>query len=282
MIKNNKAKIISNIPKTSRYYKMILKTAEICATCRPGQFVHVRVSEQAVPLLRRPFSIHSVKLDTLEILYEVVGEGTRLLSLKGPGETLDIIGPLGNGFQIIASKAPKGAQDNFIVAGGIGVAPLFFLAEDLKRAGLNADVFLGVKSKDNLVCAEEFKELGFKMNIASNDGSVGFKGYVTELFFKKVFRIKQKKKTVIYACGPKPMLKELTRICKPDNFIIHVSLDEFMGCGLGACLGCVIKVKSQKSPPEAGPPSAEKVKNSFKYKRVCTDGPVFDAREIVW
>jgi len=248
------AKVIKNIEVTPDYYKMILDAPSIARAAKPGQFVNILVSDKFEPLLRRPFSIHRVSNSKLEILYRVVGKATELFSQKRPDEILNILGPLGNGFNL---KFKKGRI--ILVGGGIGIAPLMFLSE--KLAGNKILVLIGAKNKKHILCVDEVKNAGYEVKIATDDGSFGFKGLVTELL-KQNIKAKNKP-TTIFACGPKPMLKEIASISKKYNIAAQVSLEEHMACGIGACFGCVVNTK-------------------HGYKRVCKEGPVFDTKEVVF
>ncbi|MEK7849795.1 MAG: dihydroorotate dehydrogenase electron transfer subunit [Candidatus Omnitrophota bacterium] len=234
----------------------------------PGQFIHVRVEDSYDPILRRPFSIHDVcesrkkNMLTLRVLYEVVGKGTQLLSQKKPLSGLDCLGPLGHGFDM--DKIAQ-AKKVYLVAGGMGVAPLFFLAKKLTEnrtpgtGNPGPIVLIGVKTKNDILREKEFKDLGCEVHVATEDGSKGFKGRVTDLLKSLL----PSALSNICACGPKPMLAALSVIAHKYNVPAQISLEEFMGCGLGACLGCVIRTTSG-------------------YKRICHDGPVFDSSEIIW
>ena len=243
-------KITSNEQVAAHAYRMTLAAPGIAKTARPGQFIMVKTADGCQPLLRRPFGVHNVKGPGVDILYEIIGEGTKLLSQKKPGERLDIIGPLGNGFDI-----GRRTSDIILVAGGIGVAPLVFLAEKLKKQ--KTLVSLGAKTKSRILCEKEFKALGCEVKIATDDGSKGHKGFVTDLIADV------RRPQFIFACGPKPMLKAVAAIARQHNISAQASLEEHMACGIGACLGCVAETKSG-------------------MRRVCKDGPVFDAKEIVW
>ena len=261
-----KAKIVYSKRIKDNYFKSILSSPRIALGALPGQFVNIKVNECHELLLRRPFSIHRVNGPNIGILYEVLGKGTQILAQKKPGEYLDIIGPLGNGFNYrIAYSVQRTA---ILVAGGIGVAPLLFLAEQLIKRNTqyairNTLVLIGAKTKKQILCEKEFQKLGCDVKIATDDGSEGFKGKVTELL-KKILRLAiSNKRLAIYACGPRPMLKEIANISQKYNIPAQISLEEHMACGIGACLGCVVNTKNG-------------------YQRVCKEGPVFAADKIVW
>ena len=256
-----KVKLISNTKIHHNYFHCALEAGRIAKEAVPGQFINVKLSENLDPLLRRPLSIHRVRGSKVEILYEVIGKGSKILSQKRCGEYLDIIGPLGNGFSVNYTRCP------ILVAGGMGVAPLLFLAEQLiqesKLKNKNQPlIFIGAKTKNKILCAAELKKFGCVVKIATDDGSKGFKGYVAGFLKKELSTIDYKLAT-IYACGPKPMLKEVFKIAKSYKIPAQISLEEHMACGIGACLGCVVDTKQG-------------------FKRVCVDGPVFLGDEIVW
>lgn len=256
-------KIASHRRVKGNYCKLSFDYRALAKESLPGQFIHIRISKAFEPLLRRPFSIHRVSRGKAEVLYEVVGKGTEMLSQKKIGESLDIVGPLGNGFNLLAKTYEL---NPILVAGGMGVAPLIFLAEKLAetrnpKSKIRTTVLIGAKTKDHLLCAKEFKALGCDVKIATDDGSRGFKGKVTELLKDTLRRTKDEGRRMIYACGPKSMLKEIKEICLRKNISCQASFEENIACGLGACLGCAINTKSG-------------------LKRVCYDGPVFDVKEV--
>ncbi|MBI4974851.1 MAG: dihydroorotate dehydrogenase electron transfer subunit [Candidatus Omnitrophica bacterium] len=232
----------------------------------PGQFIEIRCSDDLNPLLRRPLGLHRILKNGIEVLYEVVGKGTALLSKKRKGESLDIIGPLGNGFDI---KAGMG-QATIIIAGGIGVAPLVSLAEEIARSprpalhGRELYVLIGACKRSHILCEKDFKKLGAKVLIATEDGSKGYKGLATDLLKDFLNPKPYILYPAIYACGPNEMLKTVAWIAKDRRIPCQISLEERMACGVGACLGCAVKVKGGG------------------YKMVCKDGPIFNAEEIAW
>jgi len=254
-----RAKILYNKRVKGSYFHLVLGAPGIARESQPGQFLHIRVTDAAEPLLRRPLSIHRVKGGNTELLYEAVGQATKILSRRKPGGYLDVIGPLGNGFTYDLRLTTYDLP--ILVAGGIGVAPLFFLAQKIARQ--KPIVLLGAKTKEDLLCEEEFKKLGCNVKIATDDGSKGVKGKVTELLRSVLRATSNERRAAIYACGPKPMLKEISRISKKYRITAEVSLEEHMACGIGACLGCVVATRGG-------------------FKRVCKEGPVFKADTIIW
>lgn len=251
----NKVRIISNQRLRDDYWHLEFESGEIAKNALPGQFVNLKVSADQSPLLRRPISIHQVKGNKVKLFYEVLGPGTQILSTRKPGESLDLIGPLGNGFSY--SKLKKNLKPkNILVAGGMGVAPLVFLAQKLDRPL----VVIGARVKAQILCVAEFKALGCRMELATDDGSIGFKGKVTDLLN---IILAQDKAAHIFACGPALMLQAVSRVASDHQINAQLSLESHMACGVGACLGCVVSTKSG-------------------YRRVCKDGPVFLSQELVW
>ena len=256
------------------FYKMRLESPYLAKAMNPGQFIEVRCSDSFEPLLRRPFSLHKILKNEIEILYEVVGKGTTALSQRKVGEYLDIIGPLGNGFDIdrTAYRIPPRAT---LIAGGMGVAPLVALAKELAKTRARTSVIIGARTKARLLCEDEFKKFGAKVKIATEDGSKGKKGFATDLLKDILLTTNNLQLTTIYACGPNAMLKEVARIAGLRRIPCHVSLEEYMACGVGVCLGCPVKVKPKIT-------NYQSPITNYEYKMVCKDGPVFNAEEIIW
>ncbi|MEW5766804.1 MAG: dihydroorotate dehydrogenase electron transfer subunit [bacterium] len=266
------AEIEGNIEVAEGHFRMKLFAPGMARTGRPGQFVHVRCSNQLDPLLRRPFSLHRIRDQHIEILYKVVGQGTKLLAAKKAGQKLDVLGPLGKGFWIDSLK--EGIS--VLVGGGIGAAPLLALAEELKKLGQEILILIGAATKEGLLALQEFSQLG-SLEVATLDGRQGYAGLVTDLLIKAVT---DRQVAQIYACGPKAMLKEVSRLAEAGGYPAQVSMEERMACGVGACLGCVVPVRRLGN--QAGREHKASNKNEAAYQRVCREGPVFDAREIVW
>lgn len=262
--------------------RLYLEAPQVALAARPGQFLHVRCGETLDPLLRRPVSIHSVDRENGEVslLYRVVGKGTAMLSEKREGDLVSLLGPLGHGF-----STPQSSERISVVAGGLGIAPLYFLLRELSSLKFNAVVFLGSSTNEQLLCVEEIKGLGHKLFMATDDGSAGFHGTVVELFDlytsipadgcgskgKDAGKAKPGKDLPfdrVYGCGPAGMLKELCEVIRQTDIPGEVSLEERMGCGVGACLSCVCKTSDGKK--------------GFLYRRTCVEGPVFPAGEVLW
>lgn len=223
----------------------------------PGQFVHIRVSDTFQPLLRRPISICDVDSanQTLTMLYRKEGTGTSLLSMKKEGDRIDLLGPLGNGFPLNAIEQGKTA---LLVGGGIGVPPLYYLGRKLRAQGINVISVLGFQSAKDAFYTERFAELG-EVHVSTVDGSQGTKGFVTD-----VLKQKQLPYDLLYSCGPSVMLKALE--LQVPSAKGYFSLEERMGCGIGACFACVCHV-TQGEPSD--------------YVKVCSNGPVFPIGEVV-
>jgi len=267
-ILNIKVKILSKKEVAPNIHLIRLDAPAIAQDTLPGQFIHIRCSQNYHPLLRRPISIYRIDKEKGEIyiLFQVVGEGTKLLSQRAVGDNLDILGPIGNGFNIY----PK-SKKIMIVGGGIGVAPLLALCEESIRQEKEVRVLIGALKKELVIEEENFRNLGAKVDVATDDGSYQYKGLVTDLLERAVkggWLADQ-----IFACGPKPMLKKINEIALQANINCQVSLEERMACGIGACLGCVCKIKTKDK-------KEDKVK--YEYKRVCVDGPIFEGSEVVW
>jgi dihydroorotate dehydrogenase electron transfer subunit len=225
-----------------------------------GQFINIKVSNNYIPLLRRPFSIHRVNREQqwFEILFQVIGKGTELLANHEVGENLDLLGPLGNYFTI-----PQNCNHAVLIAGGLGIAPLLFLAQELTSQNIQVDLFFGNRSKQNFCCLQDFEALGVAYYLATEDGSLGFKGTVIDLLEARQENIRGEK-IALYACGPNPMLQKVKEIANQSQLHCQISLETMMACGFGVCLGCVVNATSKFDP----------------YKYVCKDGPVFNASEI--
>jgi len=258
-----KCRILDHQKVGTRYYKLILISPYISSHALPGQFVEVKCSDSYEPLLRRPISIHKISAEhkTFELLYEVVGQGTELLSQTAINEELDILGPLGQGFIIKPEK-----KIHILVGGGMGVAPLMGLGSRVAGHGSAVYLFMGARTKEQIVCEQDFRQVIDQVSIATDDGSHGKKGLISDLlldFLENGLETRDSGLATIYACGPKAMLKAVAEIAGQKKIDCQLSLEERMACGIGACKGCAIKTTSG-------------------YKMVCKDGPVFDAKEIIW
>lgn len=240
---------------------MELKIPDICLMTSPGQFIHVQISNLRDRILRRPFSICNVTEDgILTVIYKVIGAGTEVLSKQKSGTLLDIMGPLGKPFSI-----PAADEVPVIVSGGYGSAATYLLA---RRSGTKGVFLLGARTNDDLILHNEYKKLGYDVRIATNDGSEGTKGFVTELI-DGVLNDYKDRKLRFYSCGPHPMLMALGKLLQSKNLDGELSLDHLMCCGVGACFACVVKVKADNE-------------DGWRYARTCKEGPVFMASEIYY
>ena len=265
-----KVRILANEEVAPNYFKMVLKAPQVAREAKAGQFIHVRVGAGYDPLLRRPLSLHRIdqKRRNIVILYEVAGKGTKILAQKQVGEKLDILGPLGQGFNL-----PEGMEVAILAAGGIGVAPLLSLAEEIRESGKlkveNMHVLIGARTKGLVFSENDFRNLDAEVRVATDDGSQGHKGLVTTLLKQLLSTVNCQLSTVIYACGPREMLREIATLTINRELPGQLSLENQMGCGVGACQGCVVKTQNPKPKTQ-------------NYKRVCKEGPVFEAGEIIW
>jgi dihydroorotate dehydrogenase electron transfer subunit len=260
MMITERFEIASNTKLAENTYLMALNAPDIVNNVTPGQFVMIRVTDGLDPLLRRPFSVCGLrKSDLLLILYRVAGKGTAILSEKGKGDRLSVLGPLGKGFVI-----PPDEKTSLLVAGGIGVAPLIFLAQRMRDA--DTRMLVGYRSGSELLPMGNFALDTMEVRIATEDGSKGHHGMVTDLLANELEKDAIRLPNV-YACGPAPMLKKVATMGFKRGFPCQVSLEAFMACGLGACQGCAVKAA----------PGQKHV-----YDHVCQDGPVFQNDKVDW
>jgi len=253
--------IVSNERDTDSYFRLVLRAPQIAPLIQPGQFAHVRIPPLKDALLRRPFSIFQVEGETFSILYKTVGKGTDALARMRASEELSVIAPLGHGFTVPKS----GGETPLLVAGGYGMAAMFLLAQRSPQKGI---VFVGGRRRVDILCEKEFATLGWEVRVTTEDGSHGEKGLVTQPLLAKIGNRKSEiGNRKLFACGPTPMLKAVGKIAEDFNVPAELSMDEHMCCGVGVCLTCVIPVKTG---------------DSWEYQRTCTEGPVFDARNVVW
>lgn len=259
------ATVLWNHPIGPNYFRLGLGCPRSgYADAVPGQFVMVRGNPSVIPLLRRPFSIAGLigpgpRPEGIELLYRVIGQGTRHLSGLTPGQSVDLIGPLGRGFKWTAK-----AKTFYLAAGGIGVAPLLFLAHHLLRKGVepgNCRLFLGGRTQADLLCREDFASLGVAVTATTDDGSEGLQCLITDPLEEA---IQAKAPDLVCACGPHGMLQCVAGIVIRHQVACQLSLETMMACGLGACLGCAV--------PAADPQE--------KYRHVCIEGPVFEVNQV--
>jgi dihydroorotate dehydrogenase electron transfer subunit len=258
------AEIVENI-KSGPYMLMKLRAPGIAANARPGQFVMLQAGPSPDPLLRRPFSLHDVWFEKRKakqpagilLLYHVAGRGTGLISEMPAGESVSIVGPLGNGFSECNTKRA------LLVAGGIGIAPMRFLADRLNSAGCRVTLMLGARTK-RLLYTRDFDSAS-EIILTTDDGSEGMKGPVTGALEASLDE--DSKNVTVYAAGPMPMLRKVASLAKLYNTPCELTLEARMACGIGACYGCVVKAIGKDGEPA--------------YLRVCKEGPVFDSKKLV-
>jgi dihydroorotate dehydrogenase electron transfer subunit len=257
-MKQEKATVLEHDNFQGEYRILRLAAPTIGPLVKPGQFLHLKIPHLGDRILRRPFSIYKACAEGVAVLYKPVGRGTdRMIPLQ-VGDTVDIVGPLGNGYpQMKENSLPV------LVAGGYGNAALYLKAKELQVKGV---AFFGGRTAEDILCVEEFKELGWEVRPTTNDGSLGVEGLVTDAF--DPWMKEQDIQTLeLFVCGPGPMLKAMGDRAIEHNFTAWLSLDENMVCGVGACLTCVIKRKTE---------------DGWEWARCCKDGPVFESREILW
>ncbi len=258
-----KVTVIHNIKVGAVYYRLGIFYPELARIAQPGQFVMIKPSDISIPLLRRPFSVHGLVIKDeeilgIELLYKVVGQSTKAMSEMKAGDDMDVLGPLGNSFPCLEQ-----AKRVFLVAGGVGVAALYYLASYLgKYQGVTQTLFLGGSSSSDILCEKEFQSLGIKVHVSTEDASVGEAGLVTSVVEKSLKA--GERPDIIYACGPQAMMKAVGAIAGAYDIPCQVSLESAMACGFGVCLGCAVK----RAADEGG------------YFHVCADGPVFDFRKV--
>ncbi|MDR2772793.1 MAG: dihydroorotate dehydrogenase electron transfer subunit [Elusimicrobiota bacterium] len=236
--------IISNKKLSSGFFELKIYAKKEASLCKAGQFFMINVPGV---FLRRPISVHNSNKNTLSFLYKVVGKGTKILSTIN--KKIEMLGPLGNGYCLVSSS------DNVVIAGGSGIASIFFLISKLSQKGV---LYYGAKTKKDFVCIDRVKKLGWKIVLSTEDGSMGYKGLITDKFW---IDYKGKDKPYIYVCGPIPMIKATAKVAKEFGLFGQVSLEEKMACGFGNCQGCAVCIDG-------------------KNKTVCKDGPVFNIKDI--
>jgi dihydroorotate dehydrogenase electron transfer subunit len=262
--------ILSNKEIQKEFFLMKVKLDSAFDDPLPGQFVMIRIAGLNDPFLSRPISIYSFSRGknfcTIELLYRVVGKGTQILAGLIKTSQVEINGPLGVSFEI-----PPDKKKIIFVAGGIGIAPLSLLAEHLYRNGCSSkqamSFYLGAQTAVAIVGLDKLQKLCYNIQICTDDGSMGRKCFVTDAFQKDMKKYSSAD-TMIYTCGPKAMVRALSKILHGSKFHCQASLEERMACGTGACMGCAVAIRDNQG--------------NLAYKRVCADGPVFDIGHIIW
>ena len=242
------------------YHWLRLETPA-ASQARPGQFLMIRTGDTTVPLLRRPISLHDGNGRTLDIFFQTAGRGTALLAAKKEGETLDILGPLGNGFDL---SGPLEKEPAWLIGGGRGIAPLFFLGRILRERGARVRVFYGGRTLADLPLRAKLAAAGLEVLGSTDDGSFGYHGFITALLAAELERSRPGR---LFICGPDPMMEKAADLALALALPAQVSLESMMGCGFGACWGCVKRIRRE---------------GDARWRKICEDGPVFRAEEIIW
>jgi dihydroorotate dehydrogenase electron transfer subunit len=261
-------KVASNEKLCPKFYRLSIDAEPIVKKVLPGQFIHIRTNAGLEPFFRRPFSVYRAKKH-VEVFYEVIGPGTKIMSQMAKGDDIDVLGPVGTPF----SLPSRGTEHVVMIAGGIGIAPFLILSDVLRRERrswsvgqggtsrpLELILLYGGRTRGHVYPMKEFKENGCKVHIATDDGSVGTKGRVSNLFSHIPTDCRT---TFIYTCGPAPMMASVQAFAQKYKLKGEAACEEVMACALGACLGCSIKTTKG-------------------YKTVCCDGPVFNLQEVVF
>jgi len=246
------------------YWLLTFRHPEVAREARAGQFVMIKAGTSAEPPLRRPFSIMAVdpRDETFTLFIKEVGPGSAALAALEPGETAQCLGPLGRPF-----ATPPPDTEALLVAGGYGVAPFRLFAQELDTGGGRARLFYGGRTSEDLPLLETLAAAGVPLEPATEDGSVGHRGRVTAPLTEWLEAHSGPAR--LYACGPEAMLHAVARLAEERNLEAEVSLDPWMGCGIGTCLGCVVEVQDESEP-------------RARYRCACTEGPVFDAARVRW
>ena len=255
MKKNVYSKVLSNTEISHDIFKIVIERNEDFEEIQPGQFLHIKCGSEGGLLLRRPISISFYDNKRIGMVIRKAGKGTELLANSRTGQVLDVLGPLGNGFRIFDQH-----KNIMIVGGGIGIAPLLGLAQ--QAGDRKVTTLLGYKEQSFL--ADEFLKFG-EVSISTEIGMEGHKGYVTDLVLGQ---IQEQQPDIIYACGPKPMLKSIQKISQEHGIPLQISVEEKMACGVGACLVCACKLRDST--------------DGYHYVKVCKDGPVFNGEEVIF
>lgn len=252
-------RVVSNEQVAPGIFCLTAEAPQIAEGARPGQFVHVRVAENPVQFLRMPFAVYDAADGTVDVCYQVVGEGTEQLSGLAVGSSVDLIGPVGNGW-----TPPADVKRALLIAGGVGAPALNLLARQLSASGVVVDAVMGAQSKDKFACVDRMQEAtdacGGTIHFTTDDGSFGTHGFVTAV---SDGLIASGEYDYVAVCGPTPMMANAVKPALERGVSCQVSMEKLMACGVGACLSCVVETVNGR-------------------KRCCVDGPVFDAAEVIW
>ncbi|GGI07403.1 dihydroorotate dehydrogenase B (NAD(+)), electron transfer subunit [Egicoccus halophilus] len=246
------------------YWQLSFSSPEIADRARPGQFVEIAVGSPGA-LLRRPFSIARVSrqgafASTVDVVFDAHGPGTEWLTSLDVHDLVDVVGPLGTAFPL-----PQRKVSCLLIGGGYGAAPMYFLADELARQGLRADMIIGAASQERILSAIEAKRISASVTFTTEDGTLGERGRVTDVL-EDVAR--SCRTGVVYACGPNPMLRAVSERCRELELPVQVAVEEHMACGVGVCFTCVMPVRAKDG--------------RVRMKRSCIEGPVFNGARIAW
>ena len=270
----SKGEVLSHKKYGEHYHSLTIVAPDIGAKVRPGQFVNIRCGEDRSHILRRPFSVYRVHkrggwASTLEIVFDIRGPGTSFLSQLRGHSIVDLMGPLGRGFSL-----PRRRAHCLLVGGGIGAAPLFFLADELRNEGHRVDVIIGARSMRHLLNPIEVRRLASVYRITTEDASMGDEGRVTDVLEETIERCRAE---IVYSCGPHPMLAAVSAMCGDRGLPVQVAVEELMACGYGVCMTCVMPLRDRADRNRKTDATEE-----IHYARSCTEGPVFNGGDIIW
>ncbi|MDE0685854.1 MAG: dihydroorotate dehydrogenase electron transfer subunit [Candidatus Poribacteria bacterium] len=254
--------VLSNEAVAEAHYLLRCECPEIAQHARPGQFIHVMISQDTGMLLRRPFTIYTVEGNEVTMLYQIIGDGTQRLSEMLAGEPLQVLGPLGNTFDFTTRPEPA-----ILVGGGAGIASLMLLAVALRKNGIQTLGLVGAQRHARLLSVKDLEAIDIEVHIATDDGSIGHHGYITDLLADMLENTAWQGPTV-YACGPHGMLSAVAKVAADFEVPTQIAMENRMGCAMGVCLGCVCPVHTDA--------------DTIEYQRVCTEGPVFNAADVAW
>jgi len=255
------AQLVENRPLPRDNYLLTFRAHQISSETLPGQFVMAAPQTHQVvpsPLLKRALAVYSVGGDHLSFVVKAIGEGTLRLGLMQPGHLANLIGPLGNGFDLTAGRS----KVNFVIVGGVGIASVYLLAEKLRQQGDEVHLLYGARTADELILLDDFRSLDIPLFVATDDGSHGFHGFITAGLGDYI-RQQDASRLNFYACGPEPMLRAVAAFACAQRIPCQVSVEARMACGFGVCLGCSVATRDG-------------------YRLACSDGPVFEASELIW
>jgi dihydroorotate dehydrogenase electron transfer subunit len=265
----SKGEVLSHRKYGEHYHSLTIVSPEIGERVKPGQFVNVKCADDSANILRRPFSVYRVHkrggwASTVEIVFDIRGPGTEHMSNLRAHSRIDLIGPLGRGFAL-----PKRRAHCLLIGGGIGAAPLFFLADELRNESHRVDFILGARNARFLLNAIDVRRLASVYHITTEDGSMGERGLVTDVLSDTMDKCETE---IVYACGPHPMLAAVSEVCVQRKIPVQTAVEELMACGFGVCMTCVMPVRRK----------IRKDETEIVYARSCTEGPVFNGASVIW